>query len=78
MTSTQHPGDVSERGKWMALLAAVLGWLFDGFEIGMFPLVGKPALAELLAGQDKAAAAPGRTKATEAKNKGKGGEEPAE
>jgi len=38
----------SGRGKWMALLAAVLGWLFDGFEIGMFPLTGRPALLELL------------------------------
>jgi MFS family permease len=36
------------RGKWMALLAAFLGWMFDGFEMGMFPLVGPPALAELL------------------------------
>ncbi len=39
---------VSERGKWMALTAALLGWMFDGFEIGMFPLVGDPALRELL------------------------------
>ncbi len=39
---------VSSRGAWMALVAAVLGWLFDGFEIGMFPLTGQPALAELL------------------------------
>ena len=38
-----------ERGKWMALLAALLGWMFDGFEIGMFPLVGPNALKELLA-----------------------------
>ena len=37
------------RGRWMALLAALLGWMFDGFEMGMFPLVGRPALAELLA-----------------------------
>src|SRR5262245_41063990 len=37
-----------ERGIWMALLAALLGWMFDGFEIGMFPLVGQPALDELL------------------------------
>ena len=36
------------------LVAAVLGWLFDGFEIGMFPLAGRPALTELL-GNDKAA-----------------------
>jgi SHS family sialic acid transporter-like MFS transporter len=38
----------------MALTAALLGWLFDGFEIGMFPLVGQPALAELLPGAPKA------------------------
>ena len=38
----------SSQGQWMALLAALLGWLFDGFEIGLFPLTGKPALTELL------------------------------
>ena len=31
-------------GKWMALAAALLGWMFDGFEMGMFPLVGPKAL----------------------------------
>jgi MFS transporter, SHS family, sialic acid transporter len=36
------------RGKWMALSAALLGWMFDGFEIGMFPLVGPAALDDLL------------------------------
>ncbi len=36
------------RGRWMALIAAFLGWMFDGFEIGLFPLVGQPALNELL------------------------------
>src|SRR5688500_6521529 len=36
------------RGKWMALIAALLGWTFDGFEIGLFPLVGPKALEELL------------------------------
>ncbi len=36
------------RGKWLALAAALLGWLFDGFEMGMFPLVGPKALDELL------------------------------
>jgi SHS family sialic acid transporter-like MFS transporter len=39
---------VGNYGKWMALLAALLGWMFDGFEIGMFPLVGPNALDELL------------------------------
>jgi MFS family permease len=38
-------------GKWMALAAALLGWLFDGFEMGMFPLVGPKALEELLKSQ---------------------------
>lgn len=32
----------------MALVAAFLGWLFDGFEMGLFPLIGKPALQDLL------------------------------
>src|SRR5262245_42272582 len=44
----------SRRGIWMALIAALLGWMFDGFEIGMFPLVGPSALDELL-GQQMAA-----------------------
>src|SRR6202035_585605 len=39
---------VSNFGKWMALLAALLGWLFDGLEMGLFPLVQRPALLELL------------------------------
>lgn len=37
-------------GQWMALVAAILGWLFDGFEMGLFPLVMKPALRDLLSG----------------------------
>jgi MFS transporter, SHS family, sialic acid transporter len=41
-------GGATNRGKWMALIAALLGWMFDGFEIGMFPLVGHNALNELL------------------------------
>ncbi len=41
----------SNTGKWMALLAAILGWLFDGFEMGLFPLAGGPALADLLKAQ---------------------------
>ncbi len=36
------------RGAWLALLAALLGWLFDGLEMGLFPLVARPALADLL------------------------------
>ena len=36
------------RGQWMALAAAILGWLFDGFEMGLFPIVMRPALTDLL------------------------------
>jgi MFS family permease len=32
----------------MVLLAAFLGWLFDGYEIGLFPVVARPALKDLL------------------------------
>jgi MFS family permease len=32
----------------MALTAALLGWMFDGLEMGLFPLVARPALLELL------------------------------
>jgi MFS transporter, SHS family, sialic acid transporter len=38
----------SARGAWLALTAALLGWMFDGLEMGLFPLVAKPALSELL------------------------------
>lgn len=38
----------STRGARMALIAAVLGWLFDGFEIGLFPVVARPALLSML------------------------------
>src|SRR5262249_11355554 len=39
---------VSDRGKWMALTAALLGWMFDGLEMGLFPLGNRPALRDLL------------------------------
>jgi SHS family sialic acid transporter-like MFS transporter len=39
-------------GKWMALTAALLGWLFDGLEMGLFPLVARPALGELVPAED--------------------------
>jgi MFS transporter, SHS family, sialic acid transporter len=35
-------------GKWMVLLAAFLGWMFDGLEMGIFPLAARPALQDLL------------------------------
>ena len=39
---------VTNRGRNLALLAALLGWMFDGMEMGLFPLVGKDALGEWL------------------------------
>lgn len=42
------PNPPSRRGAQAALLAAFLGWLFDGFEMGLFPLIGRPALQDLL------------------------------
>ena len=44
---TSPPPGIS-RGAKLALVAAVLGWLFDGFEIGLFPVVARPALLSML------------------------------
>src|SRR5437762_11272810 len=35
-------------GKWLALAAALLGWMFDGAEMGIFSLVGGDAMAALM------------------------------
>ncbi|MGH8018331.1 MAG: MFS transporter [Opitutaceae bacterium] len=32
----------------LTLLAAFLGWMFDGMEMGIFPLIARPALQEML------------------------------
>src|SRR5262245_27451494 len=39
--------NTSTFGKWMALTAALLGWLFDGLEMGLFPLTARAALLDL-------------------------------
>jgi MFS family permease len=39
---------ISTRGRWLTLAAALLGWMFDGLEMGLFPLVSRPALRDLL------------------------------
>lgn len=44
--------------QWMVLLAAFLGWLFDGFEIGLFPVVARPALLSMLGQGGDAAVGP--------------------
>src|SRR5438105_7693490 len=43
-----NPFSQITRGQWLPLAAALLGWLFDGFEMGVFPIVARPALKELL------------------------------
>src|SRR6267154_6589347 len=43
------------RGRWLALTAALLGWMFDGFEMGLFPLVARPAIQNLLPNSDESA-----------------------
>src|SRR5436190_4002033 len=35
------------RAQWLVLIAAFLGWLFDGFEIGLFPVIARPALKDM-------------------------------
>jgi SHS family sialic acid transporter-like MFS transporter len=38
----------SQHGVLMTLTAAFLGWLLDGFELGLFPVVARPALQDML------------------------------
>lgn len=51
-TATHAPAGsslaVTSRGQWLVLTAAFLGWMFDGVEQGVFPLVARPALQDLL------------------------------
>ena len=47
------PGGAAEspritRAQWLVLAAACLGWMFDGVEIGLPPIMGRPALMDLL------------------------------
>ncbi|HYV27322.1 MAG TPA: MFS transporter [Candidatus Eisenbacteria bacterium] len=45
---TSPEARLNSQGQWMVLLAAFLGWMFDGYEIGLFPLIARPALRHLL------------------------------
>jgi len=40
------------RAKWLALGAAFLGWMFDGLEMGIFPVVARPALQSMAPAMD--------------------------
>jgi MFS family permease len=35
------------KSHFVVLLAAFLGWMFDGFEMGLFPIVARPALTDM-------------------------------
>jgi len=39
----------TDSAKWIVLLAAFLGWMFDGLEMGIFPQIARSALSKLLA-----------------------------
>jgi MFS family permease len=45
--------DYNARGRWMALTAALLGWMFDGAEMGIFSLVGRSAIKDLMRTNDE-------------------------
>jgi len=36
--------------QWLVLAAAFLGWMFDGVEMGLFPIAARPALIDLMPG----------------------------
>src|SRR6266571_4112026 len=40
------------RAQWLVLTAAFLGWMFDGLEMGIFPLVARPALQSMMLATD--------------------------
>lgn len=52
---SSHPEATRSSGQMMALTAALLGWMFDGLEMGLFPYIGRPALQELLLARQETA-----------------------
>lgn len=44
------PTEMTAMGRWMALTAALLGWLFDGAEMGLFSMIGRSAIQDLMGG----------------------------
>src|SRR5947208_12747088 len=49
--SIQSPATQTRVGaQWLVLTAAFLGWMFDGLEMGIFPLVARPALLDMTHG----------------------------
>ena len=52
MPSSPQP-TLSARGRWLTLIAALLGGMVDGLEMSLFPLVARPALGDLLGTTDR-------------------------
>ena len=48
MATGSTSGDTIGKGAYMALAAALLGWMFDGAEMGVFSMVGQQALKDLM------------------------------
>ena len=46
--SPESSSATSNFGRWLALTAALLGWMFDGAEMGLFSMVGRAAIQDLL------------------------------
>lgn len=44
------PPPSSSKGAMMVLLAAFLGWMFDGLEMGIYPQVARPSMKDLMPG----------------------------
>jgi len=59
------------KGQWLALAAALLGWMFDGFEQGIFPLVMRPALIEILDLKEQASIAADKSVSEDVQNAAK-------
>jgi MFS family permease len=54
MNSLSLATAASRRAQYLTLLAALLGWMFDGAEMGVFSLVGGRALGDLLGPENPA------------------------
>ncbi|MCC6127097.1 MAG: MFS transporter [Pirellulales bacterium] len=50
MLATQNAPGSRRLGarEWSVLIAALLGWMFDGVEMGLFPIAARPALQDLM------------------------------
>jgi MFS family permease len=48
MATPSKSEPATSTGAWMALVAALLGWLFDGAEMGIFSMVGRSAVQDML------------------------------